>query len=99
MDCEIVKVEDASTVHLLGRIFSAVSTRVRYCFVVAQSGQSGEASLAEMGELHLSANESIDFGHTHLKLLSDNVYDARLVVMWDSGKIERGLPLSHALVH
>ena len=64
-----------------------------------RAGKSGEASLAEMGELDLSANESIDFGHTLLTLGSDNFYDAKLVIMWDSGKIERGLPLQQALVH
>ncbi|HEY0918578.1 curli-like amyloid fiber formation chaperone CsgH [Devosia sp.] len=88
MDCSIVRVNADSTVQLVGRVLSVVATRIRYCFVVAQSSQSGEARLAEVGELELRANQATDFGHTLLRLQPDQFYDAHLVVCWDEGEVE-----------
>lgn len=70
----------------LGRVLSVVATRIRYCFVVAQCSQAGEARLAEVGELDLRANQAADFGHTLLTLRPGQSYDAHLVVCWDKGK-------------
>ena len=91
MNCSIVRIDADSTVQLVVRVWSAVSTRIRYCFIVAQTGQAGESRLAELGELELTANQPADFGHTLLAARADSVYDARLVVKWDSGEVECGL--------
>lgn len=91
MICSIVKVDSDSSVHLAGRAWSQVATRIRYCFVVAQSGEAGETKLAELGELDLPADQPIDFGHTKLAIQADCVYDAHLVVSWESGEMECGL--------
>ena len=99
MDCSIIRVNADSSVQLLGRVLSVVATRVRYCFVVAQSSQAGEARLTEVGELDLCANQAAEFGHTLLTLQPDQSYDAHLVVRWDSGEGECILAAARAWLH
>lgn len=97
MDCTIIRREAGSAVHLLGRVRSDVSAHIHYCLTIARSGQSGAATLAEIGDVDVRANTPTDFGHTQLSLRADTALDAHLVVTWGEGSMECDLgPASNA---
>lgn len=88
MDCTIVRVEAGSTIQLLGRVSSDVAAHIHYCLTIGGTGRAGDATLAEIGDVDLTANVPAEFGHTRLPLRTGAAVQARLIVTWDRGSIE-----------
>jgi len=88
MDCAIVRLEADSSVQLLGRVSSDIAARIHYCLTIGDTGDPGGATLAEIGDVDLTANVPAEFGHTRLPLRTGAALQAHLIVTWDSGSIE-----------
>jgi hypothetical protein len=87
MDCTIVRLEAGSAVQLLGLVMSDVPARIHYVLTIAQSGNTGDSKISEIGDIDVQPNVPTEFGHTRLPL-ADNRVEAHLTVTWQDGKID-----------
>ena len=69
---------------------SDVPARIRYVLSIFQSGNDGDSTMSEIGDVDVLPFIPVEFGHTCLPL-ADVQLDAHLVVTWENGKIECGL--------